>query len=293
MLVPRTTCRSRRSRACPRRSPCAPRRRRGRRRRSRRGRPCRRGPSPSRPRSPLARLSPVSGVSSLRWLPHGFEGWPRGRARRDGSRRRGGEGARRGRGGAGAGRSRHWRSRSSRLRGRRRWRPWRGLSGSVGHAMSFLVVDGVDVSESRGPPETVVTTAGRRLRVGCDSRALRWAVADVASVVDETARVRSLALDVPGWPGHLPGQHVDVRLTAEDGYQAQRSYSIASPPDGGRVDDHGRGARRRRGLAVPRRGAARGRQARAARPDRRLLRVGAASSAGRCCSSRAARASCR
>jgi ferredoxin-NADP reductase len=41
--------------------------------------------------------------------------------------------------------------------------------------------------------------------------------------------------DVPGWPGHLPGQHVDVRLTAEDGYQAQRSYSIATPADGNRV----------------------------------------------------------
>jgi ferredoxin-NADP reductase len=42
--------------------------------------------------------------------------------------------------------------------------------------------------------------------------------------------VRTLTLDVPGWPGHRAGQHVDVRLTAEDGYQAQRSYSIASPP---------------------------------------------------------------
>ena len=49
--------------------------------------------------------------------------------------------------------------------------------------------------------------------------------------VPETARVKTLRLDVPDWPGHLPGQHVDVRLTAEDGYQAQRSYSIASPPD--------------------------------------------------------------
>jgi ferredoxin-NADP reductase len=47
--------------------------------------------------------------------------------------------------------------------------------------------------------------------------------------------VRSLALSVPGWPGHLPGQHVDVRLTAEDGYQAQRSYSIASAPGEGEM----------------------------------------------------------
>jgi ferredoxin-NADP reductase len=60
---------------------------------------------------------------------------------------------------------------------------------------------------------------------------LTWRLAEVAAVVDETADVRSLALEVPGWPGHLPGQHVDVRLTAEDGYQAQRSYSIATPAD--------------------------------------------------------------
>jgi ferredoxin-NADP reductase len=49
--------------------------------------------------------------------------------------------------------------------------------------------------------------------------------------VFETARVTSLVLDLPAWPGHRAGQHVDVRLTAEDGYQAQRSYSIASAPE--------------------------------------------------------------
>ena len=47
----------------------------------------------------------------------------------------------------------------------------------------------------------------------------------------ETPRVRTLVLEVPDWPGHRAGQHVDVRLTAEDGYQAERSYSLASPPD--------------------------------------------------------------
>ncbi len=47
----------------------------------------------------------------------------------------------------------------------------------------------------------------------------------------ETPRARTLLLDLPGWPGHRAGQHVDVRLTAEDGYQAQRSYSIASAPE--------------------------------------------------------------
>jgi ferredoxin-NADP reductase len=60
---------------------------------------------------------------------------------------------------------------------------------------------------------------------------LSWLEAAVARVVPETPRVRSLVLDVPGWAGHRAGQHVDVRLTAEDGYQAQRSYSIASPPE--------------------------------------------------------------
>jgi ferredoxin-NADP reductase len=59
---------------------------------------------------------------------------------------------------------------------------------------------------------------------------LSWHVADVADVVDETPRVRTIVLDVPEWPGHRAGQHVDVRLTAEDGYQAAREYSIASAP---------------------------------------------------------------
>ena len=52
----------------------------------------------------------------------------------------------------------------------------------------------------------------------------------------ETSRVKTIAFDVDGWEGHRAGQHVDVRLTAEDGYQAQRSYSIASAPDGTRVE---------------------------------------------------------
>lgn len=60
---------------------------------------------------------------------------------------------------------------------------------------------------------------------------LAWRVATVREVIDETPRVRSLVLDVPGWPGHRPGQHTDVRLTGEDGYRAQRSYSIASAPE--------------------------------------------------------------
>jgi ferredoxin-NADP reductase len=59
---------------------------------------------------------------------------------------------------------------------------------------------------------------------------LTWLVGDVVETVTETPRVRTLVLDVAGWRGHRAGQHVDVRLTAEDGYQAERSYSIASAP---------------------------------------------------------------
>jgi ferredoxin-NADP reductase len=60
---------------------------------------------------------------------------------------------------------------------------------------------------------------------------LAWRTATVVELVDETAHARTLVLDVPAWPGHVAGQHVDVRLTAEDGYVAERSYSIASAPE--------------------------------------------------------------
>jgi ferredoxin-NADP reductase len=60
---------------------------------------------------------------------------------------------------------------------------------------------------------------------------LNWRLGRVVELVDETPQVRSIVLDVPDWPRHRAGQHVDVRLTAEDGYQAQRSYSIASAPE--------------------------------------------------------------
>jgi ferredoxin-NADP reductase len=59
---------------------------------------------------------------------------------------------------------------------------------------------------------------------------LTWQVAEVTDSVRETSRVVTIVLDAPAWPGHRAGQHLDVRLTAEDGYQAQRSYSIASAP---------------------------------------------------------------
>jgi ferredoxin-NADP reductase len=66
-------------------------------------------------------------------------------------------------------------------------------------------------------------------------RRLNWLVAAVVENRSETARVHRLLLDVPDWPGHLPGQHIDLRLTAEDGYTAQRSYSIASAPENPRL----------------------------------------------------------
>ena len=61
-------------------------------------------------------------------------------------------------------------------------------------------------------------------------RRLTWQTATVTSVVTETNAVRTIELEVPDWPGHLAGQHLDVRLTAEDGYTAERSYSIATAP---------------------------------------------------------------
>jgi ferredoxin-NADP reductase len=70
---------------------------------------------------------------------------------------------------------------------------------------------------------------------GAGTRRLAWRQAEVVERVAETRRATTLVLDVPDWPGHSAGQHVDVRLTAEDGYQAQRSYSIASPPEVSRL----------------------------------------------------------
>ncbi|HEX6349345.1 MAG TPA: ferredoxin reductase [Candidatus Dormibacteraeota bacterium] len=64
---------------------------------------------------------------------------------------------------------------------------------------------------------------------------LAWRLGRVADILPETPRVSTLVFEVPDWPGHLAGQHVDIRLTAEDGYQAERSYSIASAPEEGRV----------------------------------------------------------
>lgn len=63
------------------------------------------------------------------------------------------------------------------------------------------------------------------------SQRKNWRIAEIMEIGEETPRVRRLKLKVADWPGHVPGQHVDVRLTGEDGLQAQRSYSIASAPE--------------------------------------------------------------
>jgi ferredoxin-NADP reductase len=67
--------------------------------------------------------------------------------------------------------------------------------------------------------------------------AIGWQLATIGSIHDETPTVRTFTLRLPGWPGHRPGQHVDLRLTAEDGYSVERSYSIASEPErAGEID---------------------------------------------------------
>ncbi len=74
--------------------------------------------------------------------------------------------------------------------------------------------------------------AGTRLQPG----RLSWRIGEVVETRPATPRTKSLFLEVPGWEGHRAGQHVDVRLTAPDGYRAQRSYSIASAPEQDRVE---------------------------------------------------------
>src|SRR3954452_18112696 len=65
---------------------------------------------------------------------------------------------------------------------------------------------------------------------------LSWQPAEVVDIVEETPRVKTITFHVPGWRGHLAGQHVDIRLTAVDGYQTERSYSIASRSEGELID---------------------------------------------------------
>ena len=65
---------------------------------------------------------------------------------------------------------------------------------------------------------------------------LHWRVARVVHSAPETESAQTISLNVPGWGGHRAGQHVDVKLTAEDGYSAQRSYSLSRPADGEHIE---------------------------------------------------------
>jgi ferredoxin-NADP reductase len=85
---------------------------------------------------------------------------------------------------------------------------------------------------SEPPPHPA---AGPATPLASKLRPITWRLANVVNIIPETPSVRTLVLDVSDWPGHRAGQHVDVRLTAEDGYQAQRSYSIASHPADGHL----------------------------------------------------------
>ena len=96
-------------------------------------------------------------------------------------------------------------------------------------------------------------TAIEAAPAGAGTRRLAWRQAEVVERVAETPRATTLVLDVPGWPGHRAGLHVDIRLTADDGHQAQRSFSIASPPEVLRLCVDGYAARGRGGIALARR----------------------------------------
>src|SRR5262249_42068637 len=98
---------------------------------------------------------------------------------------------------------------------------WKRMSGGSGRRWAITTTAILGESRDMTAIETATVPARR----------LEWRLAEVREIVVETYRVKSLGLHVTGWQGHLPGQHVDIRLTAEDGYQAQRSYSIASPPE--------------------------------------------------------------
>ena len=82
---------------------------------------------------------------------------------------------------------------------------------------------------------TTTATPGKSSAIGATTEVARqplvWQPATATSLVDETPHAKTIWFDVPGWRGHAAGQHVDVRLTAEDGYQTERSYSIASTPE--------------------------------------------------------------
>ena len=83
-------------------------------------------------------------------------------------------------------------------------------------------------------PVARAALSGRQV-IGAPSP-VRWRLGAVLEVIEETPHAKTIVLEVPDWPGHVAGQHVDIRLTAEDGYQTERSYSIGSPPEQSTVE---------------------------------------------------------
>src|SRR5258708_4374586 len=98
---------------------------------------------------------------------------------------------------------------------------WKWMNAASGSRWAITIT----ATPGKSRDMTVIETAA------VPGRRLEWQLAEVRDIVVETYRVKSLLLHVTTWQGHLPGQHVDIRLAAEDGYQAQRSYSIASAPE--------------------------------------------------------------
>src|ERR1700746_639664 len=98
---------------------------------------------------------------------------------------------------------------------------WKRISPASGNHLATTIM----ATPGKSSDMTATETAAQPVR------RLEWQLAQVREIVVETYRVKSFMLHVTNWQGHLPGQHVDIRLTAQDGYQAQRSYSIASAPE--------------------------------------------------------------
>jgi ferredoxin-NADP reductase len=90
---------------------------------------------------------------------------------------------------------------------------------------------GQSSGDGQPPSATSGAPAATRIVTAIPRRALEWQVATVKAVTPETPRAKTFTLELPAWQAHRAGQHYDVRLTADDGYQAQRSYSIASEPE--------------------------------------------------------------
>jgi ferredoxin-NADP reductase len=90
---------------------------------------------------------------------------------------------------------------------------------------------GVGRPADAGMPADTASSATTDARPAAPRRLLEWQIATVKAITQETERAKTFTLELPAWQAHRAGQHYDVRLTAEDGYQAQRSYSIGSEPE--------------------------------------------------------------